>query len=186
MRVMRRDDLGFKATSTGIGTPPSTRLSRIVATLRVVEEATRMWNCWRKRLERNIDGGHRSTSSGPFAASVFLRPVAAPIDGVDGVASPSPRTRRHDATPSPRPREPRHTAGSARRPAKRARVVSQTRRMIGPKNRPASARPDSHLKLNTALHQLHPDFDGTQKIPARLRHHALLSVRKYRWQRRHK
>ena len=51
------------------------------------------------------------------------------------------------------------------RPAKRARVVSQTRRMIGPKNRPASARPDSHLKLNTALHQLHPDFDGTRKFP---------------------
>ena len=50
-------------------------------------------------------------------------------------------------------------------PAKRARVVSQTRRMIGPKNRPASARPDSHLKLNTALHQLHPDFDGTRKFP---------------------
>ena len=37
--------------------------------------------------------------------------------------------------------------------------------MIGPKNRPASARPDSHLKLNTALHQLHPDFDGTRKFP---------------------
>ena len=41
-----------------------------------------------------MEGAPVKTSSGPFAASVFLRPVAAPIDGVDGVASPSPRTRR--------------------------------------------------------------------------------------------
>ena len=42
----------------------------------------------------SMEGAPVKTSSGPFAASVFLRPVAAPIDGVDGVASPSPRTRR--------------------------------------------------------------------------------------------
>ena len=45
--------------------------------------------------EISMEGAPVKTSSGPFAASVFLRPVAAPIDGVDGVASPSPQTRRH-------------------------------------------------------------------------------------------
>ena len=57
------DDLGFtQATSTGIGTPPSTRSSRIVATLRPVGGATRTSrNYWRKHLERKYRWrAHRS------------------------------------------------------------------------------------------------------------------------------
>ena len=125
-----------------------------------------MWNCWRKYLERKYRWkAHRSRPRVVPLRRPFLPSTGRGADrwrrwrgvAIDADAAPE--------TPSPRPREPRHTAGSARRPAKRARVVSQTRRMIGPKNRPASARPDSHLKLNTALHQLHPDFDGTRKFP---------------------
>ena len=72
--------------------------------------------------EISMEGAPVKTSSGPFAASVFLRPVAAPIDGVDGVASPSPRTRRrrrgHEslATPQAVPEGRRSARASCPRP----------------------------------------------------------------------